>query len=157
MGLRFCNTTTTARDRRVAKAKGLSANDAGADCYLFVAGRSTHNNYYYIIRVSRGSSVPRLRIGIISRLIESRTFLRPLYASIRNYPADQAPPDIYGIENERSKSIRGTVHRLASVRFVDLSTFFAPVSCPASLQILVYSRTIVSKTVRRWPDSKLKS
>ena len=34
MGLRFCNTTTTARDRRVAKAKGLSANDAGADCYL---------------------------------------------------------------------------------------------------------------------------
>lgn len=48
----------------------------------------THNNYYYIIRVSRGSSVPRLRIGIISKLIENATFLRPLYASIRNYPAD---------------------------------------------------------------------
>lgn len=62
------------------------------------------NNYYYIIRVSRGSSVPRLRISIIFEACRENAPRTPRYVIIR--PTASARY-LWDRERDRSKSIRG--------------------------------------------------
>ena len=85
--------------------------------------------------------MPRLRIGIISRLIENRAFLRPLYASIRNYLADQRSAR-YLWDRERKIEIdswhRGLAQRPSAslisspflLQFADSRVFWITVSKP---------------------------